>query len=87
MWTLDSHDAVGQPKTPVGVANRILSGPRRGDPRHFLDGAIVLFHAGKPTTARAMWRILDGLAEMQLQPVRLTTLLDPGDLPIENAER
>jgi len=76
-WTLDSCDSIGPTKTPRSLVKRVLSPSGIRDPHRFLDGAIILFHAAEPATARAMWPILDGLAEMGLEPVPLTTLLEP----------
>jgi peptidoglycan/xylan/chitin deacetylase (PgdA/CDA1 family) len=76
-WTLDSYDAVGRAKSPEQIIERVLLPPGTRDPRAFLDGAIVLFHAAKPSTARAAGRIVDGLRGYGLEPVPLTELLAP----------
>jgi len=90
-WTLDSRDAVPPPKTPEAIVERVLSPPRAPDPRRFLDGAVVLFHASKPVTARAMGRIVAGLRAYGLEPSPLTAVLRPssavGERPEARGER
>ena len=76
-WTYDSHDATGSPKTPEQIIARVLSPPGVEEPRYFFDGAIVLFHASKAATSAAIGPIIDGVRQLGLEPVPLTTLLQP----------
>ncbi len=69
-WTLDSHDAVGQPKTADFIFDRITNTPTVE-----LDGAIILEHFGSQASADALPRILDRLEGMGLQVVTISELL------------
>jgi peptidoglycan/xylan/chitin deacetylase (PgdA/CDA1 family) len=69
-WTLDAHDAVGEPKTADFIYDRITNTPTVE-----LDGAIILEHFGSQTSADALPRILDRLEEMGLRVVTVSELL------------
>ena len=72
MWTLDSLDSVGKPKTADFIYNRICNSKQVD-----LDGAIILQHMAAPASVEALPRILDTLAERGWQVVTLTELLTP----------
>jgi peptidoglycan/xylan/chitin deacetylase (PgdA/CDA1 family) len=72
MWTLDSLDSVGQPKTPDFIFNRVTNTPNVN-----LDGAIVLQHFGSAASAEALPRELTRLEEMGLRVVTISDLLSP----------
>lgn len=86
-WTLDSRDTVLPLKTPEEIIERVLSLPDTDAARGSLDGAIILFHVAKRSTAQAMGPIIDGLRERGLEPVALTAILQPPRLPCGNDER
>ena len=72
MWSLDSLDAVGKPKTADFIYNRVCKNERVD-----LDGAIILLHMAAPASVEALPRILDTLAERGWRVVTLTELLTP----------
>jgi peptidoglycan/xylan/chitin deacetylase (PgdA/CDA1 family) len=72
MWTLDSLDSVGKPKTADFIYNRVCNSERVD-----LDGAIILQHIAAPASVEALPRILDTLAERGWRVVTLTELLTP----------
>ena len=70
VWTLDSLDSVGRPKTPDFIFNRVTYPPRVN-----LDGAIVLQHFGSAASADALPRELTRLDELGLKVVTISELL------------
>ncbi len=72
LWTLDSLDSVGQPKTANFIYNRICNTDWLD-----MDGAIFLQHIAAPTSVDALPRILDTLQERGWKVVTLTELLTP----------
>lgn len=70
MWTIDSLDSVGQPKSAQFLIDRIT---RQSDAQ--LDGQIVLMHIGNPTTADALPFILQNLRDRGFAVVTVTELL------------
>jgi peptidoglycan-N-acetylmuramic acid deacetylase len=70
MWTLDSLDSVGQPKSAQFLIDRIT---KQSDAA--LDGEIILMHIGNPTTADALPAILRNLKERGFEVVTITELL------------
>jgi peptidoglycan/xylan/chitin deacetylase (PgdA/CDA1 family) len=72
LWTLDSLDSVGKPKTADFIYNRICNTDWLE-----MDGAIFLQHMAAPASVEALPRILDTLAERGWQVVTLTDLLTP----------
>jgi peptidoglycan/xylan/chitin deacetylase (PgdA/CDA1 family) len=72
MWTLDSLDSVGKPKTADFIYNRICNSKKVD-----LDGAIILQHMAAPASVEALPRILDTLAERGWRVVTITELLTP----------
>ncbi len=68
-WTLDSWDAYKKGITAEEITERILSRIR--------PGAVVLCHIGSSATAEALPGVLDGIAEMNLTPVRVSDLGAP----------
>ena len=69
-WTLDAHDAVGEPKSADFIFDRITNTPGVE-----LDGAIILEHFGSQASADALPRVLDRLEEMGLKVVTISELL------------
>ncbi len=72
LWTLDSLDSVGQPKTPDFIYNRICNTSWLD-----MDGAIFLQHIAAPMSVEALPRILDTLQERGWKVVTLSELLTP----------
>jgi peptidoglycan/xylan/chitin deacetylase (PgdA/CDA1 family) len=72
LWTLDSLDSVGQPKTANFIYNRICNTTWLD-----MDGAIFLQHIAAPASVEALPRILDTLQERGWHVVTLTELLTP----------
>ena len=72
LWTLDSLDSVGQPKTADFIYNRICHTSWLD-----MDGAIFLQHIAAPTSVEALPRILDTLQEEGWHVVTLSELLTP----------
>lgn len=68
-WTLDCWDAYKKDITADEITERILSRIR--------PGAVVLCHIGSSATAEALPKVLDGIAEMNLTPVRVSELGAP----------
>lgn len=62
LWTLDSQDSIGEPKTAGFLVQQVATGL----PENELPGAIILMHCGYPTTAEAVPQILDYLAAHDL---------------------
>jgi peptidoglycan/xylan/chitin deacetylase (PgdA/CDA1 family) len=71
-WTLDALDAVGEPKTPEFILERITSGL----PPEELPGAIVLAHCTQ-ATAKALPEVISRFKAMGLELRTLTDLLGP----------
>jgi peptidoglycan/xylan/chitin deacetylase (PgdA/CDA1 family) len=72
LWTLDSLDSVGQPKTANFIYNRICNTSWLD-----MDGAIFLQHIAAAPSVEALPRILDTLQERGWHVVTLTELLTP----------
>jgi peptidoglycan/xylan/chitin deacetylase (PgdA/CDA1 family) len=72
LWTLDSLDSVGQPKTANFIYNRICNTDWLD-----MDGAIFLQHIAAAPSVEALPRILDTLQERGWKVVTLTELLTP----------
>jgi peptidoglycan/xylan/chitin deacetylase (PgdA/CDA1 family) len=68
-WTLDSLDAVGEPKSRSFILERVLQGQAE------LDGAIVLMHVNGEGTVAALPEMLDRLEERGLRAVTISELL------------
>lgn len=68
-WTLDSLDAVGQPKSREFILNRVLGSSIE------LDGAIILMHVNGVGTVAALPEVLDTLAQRGLRVVTISELL------------
>ena len=73
MWTLDSLDSVGEPKSAAFLADRISAGL----PPEQLSGAIILAHVGSASTAEALPEILRRFAEQGYQVVPLSAVMEP----------
>jgi peptidoglycan/xylan/chitin deacetylase (PgdA/CDA1 family) len=69
LWTLDTLDSVGEPKSKAYVLDRVLGTSIN------LDGAIVLMHVDKKGTIAALPEILDGLGERGFRVVTVSELL------------
>ena len=67
MWTLDSLDSVGPPKTPQFIYKRVVN--------NVGNGSIVLLHVGSVPTAAALPRILDTLTARGYRIVTVSQLL------------
>lgn len=77
-WTIDSLDSVGETKSPQFIIDRVLNPPKAGgDPIGYLDGAIVLMHVGKPTTAAALPELVRRLREHGFELVTVEEILKP----------
>jgi peptidoglycan/xylan/chitin deacetylase (PgdA/CDA1 family) len=72
LWTLDSLDSVGQPKTANFIYNRICNTSWLD-----MDGAIFLQHIAAAPSVEALPHILDTLQERGWHVVTLTELLTP----------
>ena len=72
MWTLDSLDSVGDPKTADFIYNRVCNTDWLD-----MDGAIFLQHMAAPASVEALPRILDTLAARGWKVVTLSQLLTP----------
>jgi len=69
-WSLDSLDSVGLPKSSSFIVARITA-----QPDQVLDGAIVLFHVGNESTARALPEILRILKARHFECVVISSLI------------
>jgi peptidoglycan/xylan/chitin deacetylase (PgdA/CDA1 family) len=69
-WSLDSLDSVGSPKSSSFIVARITT-----QPDQVLDGAIVLFHVGNESTARALPEILRILKARHFECVFVSFLI------------
>ncbi len=69
LWTLDSLDSVGQPKSAEFLIKRVT------EAKIDLDGAIILMHVGNETSAQALPTILDRLAAKGYRVVSIPELL------------
>lgn len=69
-WSLDSLDSVGAPKSASFIVARIAN-----QPDQILDGAIVLFHVGTESTARALPEILRVLKARHFECVVVSSLI------------
>jgi len=70
MWTLDSLDSVGQPKSSQFLIDRVT-----GQSNSQLDGGIILMHVGNATTADALPAILQNLQQRSFKVVPISELL------------
>ncbi len=70
MWTIDSLDSVGEPKSAQFLIDRITKQTNAQ-----LDGEIILMHIGNATTAEALPAILKNLKERGFQIVTVSELL------------
>ena len=70
MWSLDSLDTGGAPKSAAYIFNRLTS-PSRSR----LDGGILLLHVNPNGTVDALPRVLNYLGAIGLQPVTVGDLL------------
>jgi peptidoglycan/xylan/chitin deacetylase (PgdA/CDA1 family) len=72
-WTLDSQDAVGQPKTPNFMVDRMT----QYTPRDQMPGMITLSHccAKQHVLGEALWAILDRYATMGIEVRPLSAVL------------
>lgn len=73
MWTFDSLDSVGEPKSADFLLQRITTHL----PADQLRGAIILAHVGNQTTADALPAILDTFAAQGFEVRRLSDVLNP----------
>jgi peptidoglycan/xylan/chitin deacetylase (PgdA/CDA1 family) len=69
-WSLDSLDSVGPLKNSSFIIARITE-----QPDQVLNGAIVLFHVGNESTARALPEILRNLKARHLECVVVSSLI------------
>ncbi len=69
LWTLDSLDSVGKPKSAQFLVERVTHSNIN------LDGAIILMHIGGSTSAQALPTILDRLATEGYHVVTIAELL------------
>ncbi|MBX7244369.1 MAG: polysaccharide deacetylase family protein, partial [Candidatus Sumerlaeaceae bacterium] len=77
-WTVDSLDAFGPEKSVEFLLSMVLNPKKaKGDPDHYLDGAIVLMHIGLPSTAHAIPPMVAELKKRGFKLVTLEELLDP----------
>jgi peptidoglycan/xylan/chitin deacetylase (PgdA/CDA1 family) len=68
-WTVDSLDAVGDPKTADFLLQRVTHPPVE------LDGAIILMHVGNRTTAEALPAILEWFRQEGYQVVKVSEIV------------
>lgn len=73
LWTLDSLDSVGEPKTPAFLVDRITASL----PAEQLRGAIILAHCGNASTADALPQILARFATQGFEVRKLSDVLGP----------
>ncbi len=73
LWTLDSLDSVGEPKSPEFLIERVLNTL----PPEELNGAIILLHIGNPSTITAVPTILQQLDARGYTVVPLSQLWGP----------
>ena len=71
-WTIDSLDSVPPQKTSAFLVGRITRCTDRE-----LDGAIILMHVGKASTASALPQILRDLHRRGFEPVTISALVRP----------
>ncbi|MBC8162740.1 MAG: polysaccharide deacetylase family protein, partial [Roseiflexaceae bacterium] len=71
LWTLDSLDSVGEPKSAQFLLERVTG---KLTPEQ-LRGAIILAHCGSALTAEALPLILDRFAEMGFEVRKLSDVL------------
>lgn len=67
MWTLDSLDSVGPPKTPQQIYDRVVN--------NAANGSIILVHIGSAPTAAALPGILDALTAKGFRIVTMSQLM------------
>lgn len=70
MWSLDSLDTVGQPKSANFIFNRLTNRPRSQ-----LDGGILLLHVNPNGTVDSLNRVLNYLDAVGLRQVTVSELL------------
>jgi peptidoglycan/xylan/chitin deacetylase (PgdA/CDA1 family) len=71
MWSLDSLDTFGQPKSANFIYNRLTNRPRSQ-----LDGGILLLHVNPNGTVDSLNRVLNYLDAVGLRQVTVSELLD-----------
>ncbi len=70
MWSLDSLDTVGAPKSANFIFNRLTNRPRSQ-----LDGGIILLHVNPDGTVDSLNRVLNYLDSVGLRQVTISELL------------